>query len=389
MFKLDRKLIISAFAVMVLILPMVGFAKNNLKGEYIPAPTDQLNNHPTIDGGVYYPVANGKTGPYRINEATLKGGFSNGRIPTKNEIEVWDKDVMADGTGLPEGEGSVEQGEELYEAQCVSCHGDFGSGGGGYPALSKGNAYELQKTLKNQRVNPDADGPVRVFGSYWPVASTLWWYIRDGMPHTRSKTLTNDEVYALVAYILNINEIEIEGEEVDDEYVLTREKFLKIKMPNANGFEPVIQGPKALENLRAYYKNPKNFGAVKVEQSKRCMTNCQKSTAKVVRIKNGGISDFHPPLSSAKDIPEKEKTPVNPAKAAYEANCMMCHADDSMGAPVIGDKAVWDKKIANGGINVIYANGINGLNVMPPKGGADISDDEFKAIVDYMINPTK
>jgi len=256
MFKLDRKLVISASVVTAVALSAIGCVASegvSTKGTFIPAPTDTLNNHRTIDGGVYHPVLNGMTGPYRVNEDTLKGGFNNGRVPTVNEIKAWDKDVMADGTGLPEGEGSVEDGEEIYEAECVSCHGDFGSGGGGYPALSKGNAYELQKTLKNQRVKPDADGPVRVFGSYWPEASTLWWYIRDGMPHTRSKTLENDEVYALVAYILNINEFEIDGQEVDDEYVLTREKFLKIKMPNKDGFEPHIEGPEALENVRKYF----------------------------------------------------------------------------------------------------------------------------------------
>jgi cytochrome c len=394
MFKLDRKLIIVASVGTAIALSTVScFAGNHTShsgenGTFIHAPASVLNNHKTIDGGVYHPIIHGMTGPYHVNEDALKGGFNNGRVPTKNEIQAWDKDVMADGTGLPEGEGSVEDGEELYEAQCVSCHGDFGSGGGGYPALSKGNAYELQKTLKNQRVKPDADGPIRVFGSYWPEASTLWWYIRDGMPHTRSKTLTNDEVYALSAYILNINEFEIDGEEVDDEYVLNREKFLKIKMPNKNGFEPDIEGAKALENVRKYYSNPTNFGAKKVKPEDRCMTNCQKPTAKVVRIQNGGISDFHPPLAATRDIPQKPKSKKDPAQEAYEQNCMMCHADDSMGAPAVGNKAAW-KDILAKGLDKVYSNGINGINVMPPKGGVDMSDAEFKAVVDYMIKASK
>ncbi len=388
MFKLDRKIIISTSIAATVALSTISCVASDTKGTFIPAPTDTLNNHRTIDGGVYHPVLNGMTGPYRVNEDTLKGGFNNGRIPTANEIKAWDKDVMADGTGLPEGQGSVEEGEEIYETECVSCHGDFGSGGGGYPSLSKGNAYELQKTLKNQRVKPDADGPVRVFGSYWPEASTLWWYIRDGMPHTRSKTLENNEVYALVAYILNINEFEIDGQEVDDEYVLNRKKFLKIKMPNKDGFEPHIEGPQALENVRKYYSNPSNFGAIKVKPSQRCMTNCQKPTVKVVRIQNGGISDFHPPLASAKDIPQKPKEDKSPAQKAYEESCMMCHADDSMGAPAVGSKGDWNDVLAKG-LDKVYANGINGINVMPPKGGTDMSDAEFKAVVDYMIKKSK
>jgi cytochrome c len=267
----------------------------------------------------------------------------------------------------------------------VSCHGDFGSGGGGYPSLSKGNAYTQQKTLKNQRNKPDADGPTRVFGSYWPQASTLWWYIRDGMPHTRSKTLKDDEVYALVAYVLNINEIKIDGELVDDEYTLTKKKFLKIKMPNKDGFEPKIDGKGSLQRVRKYYKNPQNFGAIKVAYTKRCMKNCQKKSAKVTRVRNGGIKDFHPPLSNQKTKPAVKKTAID-VKKIYKDSCAMCHANDSMGAPVAGNKSDWQAKKKNGGIKGIYKRGIKGLNVMPPKGGASISDDEFKKVVDFMIN---
>jgi cytochrome c len=305
-------------------------------------------------------------------------------------LKAWDKDIMPDGTGLPEGSGSVEEGEELYEAQCVMCHGDFGSGGGGYPSLSKGNGAELQKTLTNNRWrDPEADGPTRVFGSYWPVASTIWWYIRDGMPHTKSKTLSNDEVYALVAYMLNINEIEIDGEEVDDEYVLNREKFLKIKMPNRDGFEPNIDGPNALENVRKYYKNPKNFGAQKVKVSERCMTNCQERTAKVTRIKNGGISEFLPPMSVERDLPKKEPTDMgfNVLKN-YQDNCMPCHGAEGMGAPVVGDKDAWAEVTAKG-MKTVYKDALEGINGMPAKGGASVSDDELKLLVDYMIKESK
>ena len=392
MYKLDHKITKIALAVTIASTmasaSWFDFENNDKKGEYVAPAVNTQNSHPTIDGGVYHPIINGKTGPYRVNEDTLKGGYKFGRIPTKNELKAWDKDIMADGTGLPEGEGSVEEGEEIYEAKCVSCHGDFGSGGGGYPSLAKGNAYELQKTLTNQRNKPDAEGPVRVFGSYWPVASTLFWYIRDGMPHTRSKTLTTHEVYALCAYILSLNEIKIDGEELDDEFVLNREKFLKIKMPNRDGFEPKVSGPKALENVREYYKHPENFGAIKVDPAKRCMSNCQKDTVKIVRVVNGGIKDFHPPLSNKKDLPNTKSITAkkeNPFKKVYENNCAMCHADDSMGAPVAGNKADWDNRISNGGIEAVYKRAIAGINVMPPKGGTTLSDNDFKKVVDYMI----
>ena len=374
MYKLDHKSILSAVAVVSLL------ATSAFSSSSIVSKED-------ISGGLQYPIVKEQTHIYRVNPNAYGLKLNYGRAPTKNELKAWDIDVMPDGTGLPEGSGSVEQGEELYEAQCVSCHGDFGSGGGGYPALSKGSGPELQKTLTNNRwKDPEADGPVRVFGSYWPKASTIWWYIRDAMPHTKSKTLSDDEVYALAAYILSINEIEIDGKELDDEYVLNREKFLKIKMPNEDGFVPNIDGPNALKDVRAFYKNPKNYGAIKVEKSKRCMKNCQEPTAKVARVVGAGISDFHPPISVVRDLPEVKVDPSHKvtfdAKSAYEESCVMCHGNI---APAAGDKEGWKPIIAKG-IDKVYANGIKGTNKgMPALGGTSLSEDEFKKVVDYML----
>jgi len=177
MFNLDRKLIISA-SVAAAVAVFTGCMSGSNAAPQGAAVT--ADGKPTIDGGVYYPVVDDKTGPYYVNPQVSVDAkkIYNGRVPTANELKAWDKDLMPDGTGYPEGSGSVEEGEVLYEAQCVMCHGDFGSGGGGYPALSKGNGYELKKTLTNNRYrNADGDGPTRVFGSYWPKVSTLWWYI--------------------------------------------------------------------------------------------------------------------------------------------------------------------------------------------------------------------
>ena len=385
MFKLDRKLIISASVAAAMVL-----LSGCMPGGTEPKGESTVNGKATIDGGLVYPVSNDKTGPYYVNPqvAVDAAKIFNGRTPTENELKAWDRDVMPDGTGLPEGEGSVEDGEVLYEAQCVMCHGDFGSGGGGYPALSKGNGYELQKTLTNNRYkNAEGDGPTRVFGSYWPKVSTLFWYIRDGMPHPMSKTLSTDETYALTAYILNINEIEIDGEVVDDEFVLNKELMLKIKMPNEKGFEPNIDGPTGLDDVRAFYANPANFGAYKVKPSERCMTNCQDATAKVTRIAGVGIADFLPPMATERTLPEVEGASGG-AKTNYEEACMMCHADTSMGAPALGDAKAWATVTAKG-IDKVYNNGINGINGMPPKGGSSLSDADFKSVVDYMINHSK
>ncbi len=375
MFKLDRKLIISASVAAVAALFAVGCGG----GATAPAELVYTNGKATIDGGTYSPVANGMTGPYAVNTQEVPA-LNHGRRATANEIAAWDKDVTP--TVLPPvGAGTVSEGEELYEAQCVMCHGDFGSGGGGYPSLAKGNAYKLQKTLTNQRNKPDNDGPVRVFGSYWPDASTMWWYIQSGMPHPNTKSLSDDETYALTAYMLSINELRVDGEVVeDDDFELNRDNFGKIEMPNKDGFEPNIDGPNALEDVRKYYANPTNFGAIKVKPSERCMKDCQKPTAKVVRIKEGGgIRDFLPPISVVRDLPKKEGG-FDP-KAAYESNCAMCHS--SFLAPGSSDWAGYTPK----GIDKVYANGINGTEGgMPAKGGSSLSDAEFKSVVDYLIS---
>jgi len=342
------------------------------------------NSKKVIDGGVTYPITNSKTGAYAVNENAHKAAVHFGKTATANEQKAWNIDVMPDGTGLPEGSGSVEDGEELYEEKCVSCHGDFGAGSGSYPKLTAGNAYEMQKTMVNQRVGGNDEGPKRTFGSYWQEASTLWWYIKTGMPHPAPMSLTDDEVYAISAYILNINEIEIDGVLVDDEYVLDRAKFLKIEMPNKDGFEPNVDGPNGPDNVRAYFDNVSNYG-----NGTRCMKDCFEGKAKVQKIKMA-ISGFEPPLSIEKSLPAapKDAKPVHPGKAAYEKKCSLCHATDAMGAPEVGNKEAWTKVLKQD-LDTIYSNAINGKNGMPPKGGTSLDDDKIKEIINYMIQESK
>ena len=380
MFKLDRKSLVSLSLVAAATMFSACQGDAAPEADAKASTANTFMGKATIDGSKVYPIANGKTSVYYVNEKAHTTHFNYGRTPTKDELHAWNTDVTPSKLP-PVGEGSVEDGEEIYEAKCVMCHGDFGAGGGGYPALSKGNAYDLQKTLTNNRwKDPEADGPVRVFGSYWPEASTLWWYIHDGMPHPKSKTLTVDETYALTAYILNINEFEIDGEEVDDEYVLDQEKFSKIKMPNRDGFEPNIRGANALDDVRAYYAKAANFGGLNLNQgAKRCMSECQKPTAKVVRIaEGGGIRDFKPPMATARDLPV-EKSAIDPAQV-YKNTCAMCHSSYlPAGSP---DWAA----ITAEGMDTVYANAIAGTEGgMPAKGGTTLSDAEFKTVVDYII----
>ena len=352
---------------------------------FLSATTNLVSAEQAIDGGAIYKTKDGFYTSYAVN-GQAKKDFKYGKAPTKAEIKAWDLDVMPDGTGLPEGKGSVEDGDELYEEKCGMCHGEFGSGGKGsrgtYPALSIGEATTA--SLTNQRTDPDADGPKRVIGTYWPQASTLFWYIQSGMPFPHPKSLSNDETYAITAYLLSVNEITIDGEELDDEFVLDRAKFLKIKMPNEDGFIPNINGPKGPDNMRKFLNEPKNYG-----NGTRCMKDCLKEKPNVVGIKKE-IHVYEPELLTTRDLPKaKESKKAHPGQKTYEASCSVCHATDAMGAPNVGNKKAWEKTLKKG-IDKVYANGLNGVNAMPPKGGAmDLTEAQFKSAVDYMIDSSK
>jgi len=145
--------------------------------------------------------------------------FGLGRMATAAEVKAWDIDVRPDGRGLPEGQGKASDGEKIYTSKCAACHGDFGEGVDRWPVLVGGKG-----TLKS-------DDPVKTIGSYWPYLSTVFDYVKRAMPFGDAQSLSNNEVYALTAYLLFMNEI------VDDEnFVLSKNNFSKIRMPNEKNF---------------------------------------------------------------------------------------------------------------------------------------------------------
>ena len=362
----------------------------------------------SVDGAVKYPIKDGKYTQYHINTQKHEP-FNIGRAATKREIAAWDKDVMYDGTGLPDfdmkdgevvldedgkpkkAQGSVELGGELYDAQCVMCHGDFGTGGKGYPTLAGGSIESLKiQRLNPADENPNPENPEKTIGTFWPYASTLFWYIQESMPFNAPKTLTNSETYALTAYLLSINDIEIDGETLDDDYVLDKEKFLKIVMPNANGFYPETNTPnnprQGVENMKKFLSNPSNYG-----KGTRCMKDCIKEDVSklVMRVQEDLSKSANEPLSTERSLPKVDKSQVKAGQLEYEnAGCAACHANAAIGAPVLGDKSAW-AKVLEQGIDKVYYNGINGINAMPPRGGTDLSDGELKTIIDYMIEASK
>ena len=145
--------------------------------------------------------------------------FGYGTPATAEQIAGWNIDVRGDdGKGLPPGKGDVTHGADVFADQCAVCHGTFGEGEGRYPKLAGGDG-----TLT-------ADRPEQTVGSYWPFAPTLWDYIDRAMPFPTPHTLSPDDVYALTAYILNLNGI------VPDDFVADKDSLPKVKMPNHDNF---------------------------------------------------------------------------------------------------------------------------------------------------------
>jgi cytochrome c len=148
-----------------------------------------------------------------------------GRELTPDEVKKVDISIAPDGTGLPPGSGSVSAGATVYSQKCQSCHGPQGSGKpqdqltGGVGTIASGKAVKT---------------PV----SYWPAATTMFDYIRRAMPITAPQSLTNDEVYAVTAYLLSVDGI------VPKEATLDAKSLPQVKMPNKDGFVRWWPAPK-------------------------------------------------------------------------------------------------------------------------------------------------
>lgn len=140
-----------------------------------------------------------------------------GRPATPAEIAGWDISIPPDGSGLPPGNGTPAQGEVVYVQKCQSCHGEKGIG------KPNDRIVGGQGTLTSQK-------PVRTIGSYWPYATTVFDYVRRAMPYTQSQSLTNDEVYAITAYLLHLNGI------IGAQDAMNAQTLPQVKMPNRDNF---------------------------------------------------------------------------------------------------------------------------------------------------------
>jgi cytochrome c len=198
---------------------------------------------PWLDG------SHAQTGPQPVAATKTSKRLGIGREAKPEEIAGWDIDVRPDGQGLPPGKGTPKEGEPLYMTYCAACHGEFGESAGRWPILMGGAG-----TLASH-------DPVKSIGSYWPYASTVFDYIRRSMPFGNAQSLSNDELYAITAYVLLLNDVI-----KDEDFELNAKSFTSIKLPNQSKF---VDDDRERTEKEFWRTSP-------------CMTNCAPGEAKIV-----------------------------------------------------------------------------------------------------------
>lgn len=286
--------------------------------------------------------------------AAAQSKFNLGHAATPEQIGGWDIDVRPDGAGLPQGNGSVDQGSDIYDTQCASCHGTFG----------ESNTY-LALTGVKTKLN---------------YAPTLFDYINRAMPFTHSKSLSADEVYAVTAYVLNLSDV------VPADFVADKDSLPKVAMPYRDRLKPYpglmsVQGKPDVQNTA-------------------CMNNCEQDVKVSASLPPGFVENLYGDIrDNFRGLATMNKAAPPVASASDEAAggqqliqkyaCVVCHSVDKK---IVGPafRAVADKyrnsadasvhliqKIRNGG------SGVWGTVPMPPQ--TDPSDADLATIAHWLL----
>ena len=332
--------------------------------------------------------------------STASMAFDNfkgiGRQATPAEVKAWDIDVRPDFKGLPKGSGNVERGQELFEDKCASCHGSFGESNEVFTPLIGGTT---QDDIKNGRVGGFVKGEIPQRTTFTKVAtiSTIYDYIYRAMPWTAPKSLKPDDVYAILAYFLNLAEI------VPGDFTLSDKNIAEVqaKMPNRDGMTTdhgMWPGPSAK-------KGGIGNGGIPDVKNTACMKNC-KSDVQIgstlpdyARTAHGELADqnrsFGPVRGTRTLGVAAPAAPVDagPMALATKSGCMACHGvNNKIVGPGYNEvqaryKDQTDaesrlvKKVKEGG------QGVWGMIPMPPHG--HVKDDDIKTLVKWIMSGAK
>lgn len=300
-----------------------------------------------------------------------------GRPATSDEIAAWDIDVRPDFKGLPAGAGSVKQGQKIWDDKCASCHGTFGESNEVFTPIVGGTTAEDIRTGRVKALlNPEIQRTTLMKVS---TLSTLWDYVRRAMPWNAPRTLTVDEVYAVVAYMLNLGDI------LPDDFVLSNANMAEVqaRLPNRNGMtrEHGLWDPRAKPDVSAV----------------ACMHDCV-SDVRIASELPGHANGSHGNLAEQ----QRHLGAANPAMVASNADgatiarrsaCMACHAVEGRSVgPAFHEIAqryrgrgdapsMLAQKIRHGG------GGAWGAVPMPANPG--LSEDDAKIVLSWILGEAK
>ncbi|WP_321573678.1 c-type cytochrome [Nitrogeniibacter aestuarii] len=314
-----------------------------------------------------------------------------GREATPDEVKAWDIDVRPDFKGLPKGKGNVDEGMAVWEERCEVCHGTFGESNEVFTPIVGGTT---EADVQSGHVLALKTGSTPQRTTFMKVAtiSTLFDYIQRAMPWTEPKSLKPDEVYAILAYLLNLSNVVPADFELSDENIAEVQKL----MPNRNGMttDHGMWPGKGMGN-----------GGKPDTKNVACMKNCKKEVV-IGSTLPDYANDAHGNLAEQNRLvggvrgkvtgEQKEAAPAGESKApsaeslVKEKGCMACHAvDKKLVGPAYTDvakkyagqadaEAVLTDKVKKGGA------GVWGTIPMPPQ--AHVKDEEIQAIVGWILN---
>ncbi|HEX5394458.1 MAG TPA: c-type cytochrome [Rhodocyclaceae bacterium] len=328
-----------------------------------------------------------------------------GRPATEAELKAWDIDVRPDFKGLPKGSGSVQRGQDLWESKCATCHGTFGESNEVFTPLIGGTTKDDQKT---GRVASLAKGDVPQRTTFMKVAtvSTLFDYIQRAMPWTAPKSLKPDEVYSILAYLLNLAEI------VPDDFTLSDANIREVqqKMPNRNGMtadhgmwpgapaskggignggKPDTHNTACMSNCKAEVK----IGSTLPDYAEAAHGNLAEQNRIVGQVRGKTPGQFAKGKSDAK-VEAKPAEAISAGKAAtalaQKSGCLACHGvANKIVGPAFADVAK-KYKGQDGALIKLTAKvkaggqGVWGAIPMPPH--AHIKDEDIKSLVTWVLN---
>jgi len=309
-----------------------------------------------------------------------------GRTATPAEIAAWDIDVRPDFKGLPPGSGSVAKGQEVWEAKCASCHGTFGESNEVFqPIVGGTTAADIKAGRVKSLVT---GGEARTTLMKLSTISTLWDYINRAMPWTAPKSLTTEEVYAVVAYILNLGDI------VPADFVLSDRNIAEVqqKLPNRNG----VSRAHALWDVKAT-PDVKNVACMS-----RCETGVTLASAlpEYARDSHGDLAAQQRGIGPGRGDPPANGTAkvaaaaVSPAAAlAKERACVACHGIDrrivgpafnEIAAKYRGDSAAEAKLVEK-----VKQGGSGNWGSIPMPANPDLPESDVRTLVKWILAGSK